>query len=1034
MPTLFHIGEEDLGSPEIDVEIAGCILRKVPIDSGSGVNVMTEEAAHDLGFTEFEATPRVLTLADQTRRRPLGVLRNIPTIIGGVPFKLTYIILRPISKRGYKVLIGRPWLYNAKVKTDWFRHKLHFKDLRTPANKLITVSWKRVPHLGETESTNLGYTSESSSSTSSDWRGDSFQINFMDCYAVEIEDENEGEITPEVEEGPTAVLGVSRISHTEVIVNPDECLDIRLDEFRALKISKALQQEELQQFGELFLEYQDIFAWSIEDMPGIPRHFGEHRIDLIEGAVPVRQRQYRMNPKYSLMVKDEIDKYLKAGIIYPVLSSEWVSPMVVVPKKNGKIRVCQDFRKLNAVTKKDHHPLPFIDQVLDQVSGHECYSFLDGFSGYNQVSIREEDQSKTTFTTDWRTFAYNRMPFGLCNAPATFQRLMNTIFKDFLRKFVEVFIDDFCVFGTRAEHFENLKLTFERCRKMNLALHPEKCYFMMTEGILLGHRVSARGIEVDTDKVKVIWQLEPPTNLRELRAFLGHVGYYRRFIRDYAAIASPLTKLLKKDQAYEWRKEHQNSFQKLKDALVNAPVLRPPEWGKPFHVYVDTSSFATGAILSQKDEYNKDFPIYYASRQLNEAEKNYTTTEREALGMVYACKKFRSYLLGYPFVFHVDHSALQYLVKKADLSGRIARWVLLLQEFDYTIQVRKGTSHANADFLSRLSTEEQVQEIADDFPDEQLFQLSTTKTTRYFDEYRYLKTLQCPEGMDPEQRTLEVGGVIESLHTEASGGHYATKNTVKKILNAGYWWPTMYKDTHEFIQKCDACQRVGKPTPTTQWPLTPILPLAPFEKWGIDFVGPIQPVTRYTRRRYILVATDYATRMVEAEATRKDDAVTMAEFFFRNIISRCGCPLELVSDRGTHFLNNLVTELTNYFQIKHRKTTPYNPKANGLTKKCNGLLCRILNKVTVNYAYDWDTKLPAALWAYRTAEKITTKRTPYYLTYGMSPILPVEFEVPSYRITCEERLSEEDSQLIRLQQLTQLEEDRDKAKEDTAAI
>ncbi|KAL3694004.1 hypothetical protein R1sor_007655 [Riccia sorocarpa] len=775
MPTLFHIGEEDLGSPEIDVEIAGCILRKVPIDSGSGVNVMTEEAAHDLGFTEFEATPRVLTLADQTMRRPLGVLKNIPTIIGGVPFKLTYIILRPISKRGYKVLIGRPWLYSAKVKTDWFRHKLHFKDLRTPANKLITVSWKRIPHLGETESTNLGYTSGSSSSTSSDWKGDSFQVNFMDCYAVEIEDEIEGEITPEVEEGPTAVLGVSRISHTEGIVNPDECLDIRLDESRALKISKAVQQEELQQFGELFLEYQDIFAWSIEDMP---------------------------------------------------------------------------------VTKKDHHPLPFIDQVLDQVSGHECYSFLDGFSGYNQVSIREEDQT--------------------------------------------------------------------------------------------------RGIEVDTDKVKVIRQLEPPTNLRELRAFLGHVGYYRRFIRDYAAIASPLTKLLKKDQAYEWRKEHQNSFQKLKDALVNALVLRPPEWGKPFHVYVDTSSFATGAILSQKDEDNKDFPIYYASRQLNEAEKNYTTIEREALEMVYACKKFRSYLLGYPFVFHVDHSALQYLVKKADLSGRIARWVLLLQEFDYTVQVRKGTSHANADFLSRLRTEEQVQEIADDFPDEQLFQLSTTKTTRYFDEYSYLKTLQCPE--------------------------------------------------------------------------------APFEKWGIDFVGPIQPVTRYTRRRYILVATDYATRMVEAEATRKDDAVTVAEFFFRNIISRYGCPLELVSDRGTHFLNNLVTELTNYFQIKHRKTTPYNPKANGLMEKCNGLICRILNKVTVNYAYDWDTKLPAALWAYRTAEKITTKRTPYYLTYGMSSILPVEFEVPSYRITCEERLSEEDSQLIRLQQLTQLEEDRDKAKEDTAAI
>ncbi|KAL3698608.1 hypothetical protein R1sor_012684 [Riccia sorocarpa] len=998
LPTLFHIEQEDLGSPEIDVEIAGCILKKVPIDSGSGVNIMTEKTAHDLGFTEFEATPRILRMADQTRRRPVGILRNIQTMIGGVPFHLTYIILRPVVKSGYKVLIGRPWLYGAKVKTDWFQHKLYFRDMLTPEHKMVPVSWKKMPYLGETSSTNMGYTSDSIDSTSSDWKGDTFEVNYLNCFAADEEEDIQGDDQDEeppkeeeLEDLHPAIAGISRISHTEGMVNPDDCIDVRIEEKKALKISKNVSQEELTEFGELFLEYQDIFAWSLENMPGIPKIYGEHRIDLTEGAVPVRQRQYKMNPKYSL--------------------------------------------------------------------------FLDGFFGYNQVSIREEDQNKTTFTTDWGTFAYNRMPFGLCNAPATFQRLMNTIFKDFLRKFVEVFIDDFCVFGRREEHFEKLQMTFDRCREMGLALHLEKCFFMMTEGILLGHRVSGRGIEVDNEKVKVIIALEPPTNLRELRAFLGHVGYYRRFIQNYASLAAPLTKLLKKDQLYEWKEEQQKAFEKMKVALVSAPVLRSPKWGDPFHVYVDTSSFAIGTILSQKDENNKDFPIYYASRQLNEAEKNYTTTEREALGMVYSCKKFRTYLLGYPFVFHVDHSALQYLVKKSDLSGQIARWVLLLQEFDYTVQVRKGTSHANADYLSRLCTEDQTKEIADDFPDEDLFQLTTSQSTRYYDEYHYLQTLQCPEGMGPEERAVfihkmgpyelkkgilfkmgadeelrrclesyETGGVIESLHSEASGGHYAMKNTVKKILLAGYWWPTMYKDTHEYIRRCDSCQRIGKPTATTQWPLTPILPLAPFEKWGIDFVGPIQPVTKYTRRRYILVATYYATRMVEAEATRKDDAITVAEFFFRNVISRYGCPLELVSDRGTHFLNKLMEELTKYFQIKHRKTTSYNPKANGLTEKCNGLLCRILNKVTVNHAYDWDTKLPAALWAYRTAEKITTKKTPYYLTYGFNPILPVEFEVPTYRILCEERLSDEESQIHRLQQLIQLDEDREQASEDTKSI
>lgn len=254
-------------------------------------------------------------------------------------------------------------------------------------------------------------------------------------------------------------------------------------------------------------------------MKGIPARYGEHRIDLLDDAVPIRQRQYWLNPKYSLLVKEEIDKYLNAGITYPVLSSEWVFPIVIViviviPKKlTGKIRVCQDFRKLNAATRNDHHPLPFTYAIFDHVASLECYSFLDGFSGYNQVSIREQDKDKTTFTTDRRTYAYHKMPFGLCNAPATFHRMMTNIFQKQLRKFLEIFIDDFCVFGRRSEHMRHLRQTFDRCRESSLSLHPEKCFFFMTSGILLGHKVLSSGIAVDTEKAKVILKLEPPTNL-----------------------------------------------------------------------------------------------------------------------------------------------------------------------------------------------------------------------------------------------------------------------------------------------------------------------------------------------------------------------------------------------------------------------------------------------------------------------------------------------------------------------------------------
>ncbi|KAL2641651.1 hypothetical protein R1flu_009238 [Riccia fluitans] len=299
---------------------------------------------------------------------------------------------------------------------------------------------------------------------------------------------------------------------------------------------------------------EDVFAWRIEDMKGIPTKWRQQQIDLLEGAIPIRQRKYMVNPKYSLLVKDEIDKYLSVGIIFPILSSEWVSPIVIVPKKKiGKIRMCQDFRKLNAASKKDHHPLPFIDQILDRVASHECYNFLDGFSVYNQVSIREEYKDKTTFTTDWGTFAYHKMPFGLCNALATFQRMMTSIFQEYLRKFLEIFIDDFCVFGPKKDHLNSLAIVFQCCRDSQLALHPEKCFFGMSEGILLGHRVSQRGIEVDVDKKTI----------------------------DYI-----------------WEVAQQQAFEMLKKKLVEAPLLRAPDWEKPFQVYVDTSAFAIGVMLS----------------------------------------------------------------------------------------------------------------------------------------------------------------------------------------------------------------------------------------------------------------------------------------------------------------------------------------------------------------------------------------------------------------------------------------------------
>ena len=399
----------------------------------------------------------------------------------------------------------------------------------------------------------------------------------------------------------------SNAGRIKSIVNPTDYSKVETQQGRTFYLANTLDDTNRQAYVSLLSEFFDVFAWSPSDLTGISPKLGEHRIDLVEGAIPVRQRQYRLNPRYSLMVKEDIDRLLEAGFIYPVVNSEWVSPIVVVPKKVGadgkvKIRVCQDFRKLNASTKKDYFPIPFTDIILDHVSGHECYSFLDGFSGYNQVFIRPEDQLKTTFTTEWRTFAFNRMPFGLCNAPGTFQRLMMDIFQDFLRHFLEVFIDDFAVFGKWLDHLGYLKKTFERCRETNLKLHPGKCFLGMESGVLLGHVVSKTGLEVDLDKVKVILTLTAPGNVREIRRFLGCVGYYRRFIKDYARKALPLTELLKKEEDFRWNPERQTAFKELKLSLSQAPILSPPDWTKEFHVTLNASGWCLGAILWQLDD------------------------------------------------------------------------------------------------------------------------------------------------------------------------------------------------------------------------------------------------------------------------------------------------------------------------------------------------------------------------------------------------------------------------------------------------
>uniref|UniRef100_A0A2N9I131 RNA-directed DNA polymerase n=1 Tax=Fagus sylvatica TaxID=28930 RepID=A0A2N9I131_FAGSY len=466
-------------------------------------------------------------------------------------------------------------------------------------------------------------------------------------------------------------------------------------------ISSILNMDQEGKLVELLRKHKTAIGWTIADIKGISPLICTHRINFEDEVKASRQPQRRLNPNMREVVKTEVLKLLDAGIIYPISDSKWVSPTQVVPKKSGV-----------TVVKNEH-------------------------GEYYQIEIDLEDQDKTTFTCPFGTYAFRRMPFGLCNAPATFQRCMMSIFSDMVGEIMEVFMDDLSVFGnTFDDCLDNLGKVLARCEEKNLVLNWEKCHFMVSSGIVLGHIVSSKGIEVDKSKIELITKLPTPKTVKDVRSFLGHAGFYRRFIEGFSSIAKPLCKLLLKDTPFDWTEACQEAFTKLIGKLTSAPIMQAPDWSLPFELMCDASDYAIGAVLGQRKD-KKPHVIYYASRTLNSAQMNYTTTEKELLAIVFALDKFRSYLIGSPVVCFTDHAALKYLFTKKDAKARLIRWILLLQEFNLIIKDKKGVENVVADHLSRLIFEDNMEHlpINDEFPDEHLFSLSNLPWYAYIVNY-----------------------------------------------------------------------------------------------------------------------------------------------------------------------------------------------------------------------------------------------------------------------------------------------------------
>nr|GEV79587.1 reverse transcriptase domain-containing protein [Tanacetum cinerariifolium] len=419
-------------------------------------------------------------------------------------------------------------------------------------------------------------------------------------------------------------------------------------------------------------------------------------------------------------------------------------------------------------------------------------SGAQGIATPSGIPIDLKDQEKTTFTCPYGTFAYKRMPFGLCNAPGNFQRCMMEIFHDMIEQTMEVFMDDFLVFGNSfSTCLTNLEKMLKRCEDTKLALNWEKSHFMVKEGIVLGHNISKKEIEVDKAKIKLISKLPHPTNIKGIRSFLGHAGFYRRFIKDFSKISRPMTHILEKNSPLIFLNECIQAFRTLKEKLTEAPILIAPNWDQPFELMCDASDYAVGAVLGQRVE-NHFRPIHYASKTMNQAETNYTTTEKEMLAVVYAFEKFRSYLIMNKSIVYTDHSALKYLFAKKDAKARLPPWILLLQEFDFKVIDTKGAKNYAADHLSRLENPyENVfdpKEINETFPLESLNKIAhQDPSTPWFADFanyhagKFIIKDQIIRRCVAGQEAIDI---LKACHSGPTEGHYGANYIAKKVFDS----------------------------------------------------------------------------------------------------------------------------------------------------------------------------------------------------------------------------------------------------------
>lgn len=798
-------------------------------------------------------------------------------------------------------------------------------------------------------------------------------------------------------------------------------------------VGSNLSMTEKEQISSLICKYKDVFA-SNPKKPNLVKNM-KHRI-ITNNEQPVNRKPYRVPYAWHAEVDKQIQEMVDNNIIRPS-SSPWNAPIILVRKKDNSMRFVCDFRGLNDVTKKDSYPLPRIRDVIDNMQGTEYWTTLDAASAYWSIPVAETDKEKTAFSVSRGKFEFNVMPFGLCNAGASYQRMMDINLAGLPTNRILAYMDDIVVFSkTFDEHLSSIEQLFQRLQTSGISLKLSKCVFASNKVDFLGFELSNVGIKPQSRLTDAINKYGVPSTKKELKGFLGLAGFYRDFIPDFAKISKPLNELTSDKTQFNWTPSCDQAFNKLKHLLSSEPVLHFPDLSKQFVLEVDASNYAVGGVLSQQGNDNKLHPVAYFSTALQKSQQNWSATSKEAFALVLAVRHWHVYLTGRHFVLNSDHNPLTHLRQQRDPRGKFGRWISELEEFDYSISYIRGKDNTKADALSRNHAANQSQPASEfenkiyaSFLQNDSF-LSQLKAAQLEDPLiksnsaliasqqrvtqgrlkRIQSQLRIENGLLTKSgRPIIPASLRRFVVNEYHKSAHLGVDKMYSLLRDRFYWPNMYGYIRSFVTACETCQRTKSDSLPPKAPLVKTyIPNAPMQFVSLDIAYLPKDSHGY---QYILLIGDVFSKYIEVIPLKDQTAQTVVDAFVKNWIYIHGTPFFLLTDQGSNVDGTVMRDICNLLGIEKRRSSAYHSPGNGFAERNIRSIKDMLRSVLLHRRLDqskWRSVLPELVFALNTSFSKSTKCVPYSTVFGRSAVLPQDIVFQEVPVDEHERLSASD--------------------------